>query len=65
MEKYIIDCVFCQQFTQLLQKHGTNAPAGNFKLAVLYKMSNYHLRTLLENNFLSKTLRENKGTRKQ
>ena len=65
MEKYIIGCVFCQHFTQFSQKHSTNSPAENLKPTVLYIMSNYHLRILSENNFLSKTLSENKGTRIQ
>ena len=65
MDKYITGCLFCQHFTQLSQKHGTNAPAGNLKPAVLYIRSNYHLRVCLEDKFLSKTLREDKGTRIQ
>ena len=64
-EKYIIGCVFCQHFTQLSQKHGTNAPVGNLKPAVLYIGSNYHLRVCLENKFLCKILREDKVTRIQ
>ena len=59
LEKYIIDCVFYQHFTQFSQKHSTSAPAGTLKPAVLYIMSNYYLRILLENDLLFKTSREN------
>ena len=58
MGKYIIGSVFSQHFTQFSQKHSTSAPAGTLKPAVLYIMSNYYLRILLENDLLFKTSRE-------